>query len=145
MRRPRRNGRQPRQTGFMATIAGNSRWDMDRWLANCRNTVVAGRATAGHNAGMGETGGLPGHGGMADVARLGGKNVRTGLGLGVDRRVAAVVARRAVGGGHRSGSARVAHGGGREGRVILVAGITLGRGPDVSGRLAKRVGAVVAG
>jgi hypothetical protein len=106
---------------------------MNCWLANCRNTVVAGTTTACHNAGMSETSGLPDCGGMANVARLGGKNVRTGLGLGVDRRVASVVARRAVGGSHWSGSARVAHDGGREGSVILMAGVALGGGPDVSG------------
>ena len=77
---------------------------------------------------------------MASVALRTSGYVAERLGHGIDRDIAATVAGRTL-----SGQSGVVHLGRLETQLILVAGVACCGGRDVVGRLAQRLGAIVAG
>jgi len=106
---------------------------------------VAGGAIAGRHgrggAGVVHGGGNEG-GEAADVAGVAlgpARNMGGRLGQRIDGRVAAGVA-----GGALAGKTRMVHAGRLEGGVVGVAGVALGRGRNMGGRLAERCCAIVA-
>lgn len=110
--------------GAMADIAGLGRRDMHGWLRNGDSPVVTGRANAGRRA-MREIAWLPGRCGVADVALLGGRQVRRRLLQGVGGHIGATVTGRAIGSGHRTGGPGMGHHRRRKGSKYLVTGIAL--------------------
>lgn len=124
-----RHGRRMRHVGRckmrirrpVTGVASQRCRDVGDVLAGCVGPVVTGRAATGDYPTMEVDSRLPRRRSMAGIARLRGRDVRTVLGLGIHRHIAAAMAGYA--GSSRPG---MAHGGRLERCVVLVAGIALG-------------------
>lgn len=114
-------------------------------LATSVYVVVTCCTAARYYSGVRKTGGFPGGCGMASVTGLGCRNMRHIFGLGVDGNISAAMAARAVTGGSRPRGEGVAHRRRSKSRVVRMALIALRRSGNMVGRLAHRVGAVMAG
>lgn len=143
--RVRRDERQPGQTGPVTYVARLGGCNMRRRLSRGIHVIVAGSARAGHHACMRETGGVPCHGGMADIARLRGGDMRRAFRLSIDSSIGAAMAGYAITCCYRSGCAGMAHDSGIKRREIGVAHIALGIGRNVIRRFAQGEGSVMTG
>lgn len=92
---------------------------------------------------MRERGRFPGRRRVADIARLGGRNMRHIFTQGACCGVSAIVTSCTTTVGRRHAVMR--HRCRVEGRVVLVAGVASRRRRDMQGRFAQRIGPVVAG
>lgn len=129
---------------IMANIACNRCRQMRGSLAAGVGAIVAGGATPGDNSAMGVGCRQPSSGAMTNVTGLcTGRNVGSGLGLGIDRNITtAVTGRSCTGAGCHPG---VRHRRRCEGNVVFVTGITLVTGWYVRTGLANTIDVVVTG
>lgn len=133
----------PCQTGTVAGITLlRSNRNMHCWLAGSRRSVMAGRASCGDTR-MREGRRFPGRRRVADIARLGGWNMRHIFTQGACCSVCAIMTSRTTTVGRRHAVMR--HRRRVEGRVVLVASVASRRRRDMQGRFALRIGPVVAG
>jgi len=117
---------------------------MGRRLAEGCRPVVAACAGAGHDALMRIAGGLPGHGGVAGIAGLRGRDMRRRLGLCIDGHIGPAVAGGAITGGRRTAGAAMVHQPRSKSDETGMTGIALGCRGNVVGRFAEGVGAIMA-
>lgn len=143
--RIRGNQRQPGNPGPVAVLAGLGCRDMRSRFAACVDIVVTSCAGTGHNSDVGKTGWLPERGRMANVTGLSRRYMGHILGLGIGGNVGTIMAARAVAGCRWSGCQGMTHNRRGKRRVILVTSVTLRRCGYMVGRLAKRIGTVMAG
>jgi len=125
---------------LVAAIAGLGSRNMRRILAQCVGTVMAAGTSPGHHAAVAVGGRFPDRRPVAGIARLAGRNVGWRLGLGIERGVGAAMAAGAL-----TGGTGVIHRRRRKSRENGVTGVALAAGRHVIGRLAQRIGAVMAG
>ena len=130
----------------VAAVALPRRGDMRIRLAQRRGAIVAARTCACRICGMLEAGAGP----RGVAARVAGVALRAGLNVGcrfgqrIGEQVGAAVTGRAIPDRRRAGCSVMAHDGGPESGVVVVAGVALRSRRNVRGRLAQRCRTVMA-
>lgn len=142
----RSNQRQPGNSCPVTDIARLR----SRNMGSCRfsgsvDIVMAGRALAGNHTCMVVTGWFPDGCYVANIARLGRRDVGNIFRLGVDGHIGPAMTAHAIPCSNRSGESGMGHGRRRKNRVVLMTGITLRRRRDVVAWLTERIRSVVAG